>query len=306
MVTKSLLVLFAYYEQLLMNYSRHMKSIWEYILNSDPEIMRKMDRSSVQVLELLCPKISDSDARTVNQSLIGISLNEQQQALVKRRAFEIDTLIPSFRSSFEDLNYLELLVNALKKLHRPKKSEYSFYCSLQCINTNPQAADRAWRKLFLYSMRNHYRIHAPPVRDSSLKAGEPDDLNRRISEVNEAQLHHFARYAFYLGFRNIWKPSLPLPADEKGYDVRERRRPNLVTYEWEAGVKEERRSGPPRRRSHKECRAFLWIENMEAPNEGHSRGITHFFVRKEVYRAFFDPWKPPYGGKLASTRIVQH
>ena len=179
-----------------------------------------------------------------------------------------------------------------------------FLPQLKRIDTDTRSADRAWRELFLYSMRNFNRIHAPPVRDSSLKAGKPSDLNGLISEVNEAQLNYFARYAYRLGFRNIWQTPLPLPADETGYDVKERRHPHLVTYEWEAGVGKERRSGLLKRKSHKECRAFLWIESMEVPNEGHSRGITDFFVRKAVYRAFFYPWKPPPAGKPVSTGIV--
>ena len=89
-----------------------------------------MDYPSVQVLELTCPKMSDSNARMINQRSFGTFLNGRQQDSVKERVFEIDTFIPSFRSLFEDLNYLELLVKALKKLHRPKIGEYSFRRSL--------------------------------------------------------------------------------------------------------------------------------------------------------------------------------
>ena len=89
-----------------------------------------MDYPSVQVLELACPKMSENDARMINQRSFGTFLNGQQQDSVKERVFEIDTFILSFRSLFEDLNYLELLVNALKKLHRHKKEECSFCRSL--------------------------------------------------------------------------------------------------------------------------------------------------------------------------------
>lgn len=268
--------------------------------------MGKMDCPSVRVLELACPRMSESEAQTINKSSIGRSLNEQQRNSVKGRVLEIDTVIPTFGSFLEDLKYLELLVNALKKLHGPKKSESSFRRSLQCIHMDTQAAERALRELFLYSMRNYYRINAQPSRDSSLKVGEPSDFDGRISEVNEAQLNHFARYAYRLDFRNIWKTSLALIADEEGYDSKERRHPSFVVHKWEAGVRKEDRCGLPKGRSHKKCCAILWIENMEAPNDGQGRDITDFFIRKAVYRAFLDPWEPPSAGKLASSRIVSH
>ena len=93
----------------------------------------KMDHSSVQIFELSCPRISDANARSLQKSKIGRFLIEEQQELLKRRILEIDTLIPSFRSLFDDLNYLEVLGNTIKKLHRPKLQEDSLCDSLQNI-----------------------------------------------------------------------------------------------------------------------------------------------------------------------------
>ena len=141
-IRRELLILFAQFWQLCINYSQHIKSIWEHILNGDPETMSKVDYESVQALELACPKISDGDARMINRHApIGRLLDEQQQDVIKGRLFKIDTLIPTFRSLFEDLNYLELLVNALQKLRRPSKWEHSLRSSLACVNPD---AERAW------------------------------------------------------------------------------------------------------------------------------------------------------------------
>ena len=100
--------------------------MWEYILNDDPEVMASwMDHKSVQTGELLCPRASEDDGRVVKRSVIGKCLHKQQRRLLRRRLLQIDTLIPSFRSLFEDLNYLELLVKTLKRLRRPTASERS-------------------------------------------------------------------------------------------------------------------------------------------------------------------------------------
>ena len=45
--------------------------------------MNKMDFPSIQVLELACLKISESDARMINQRSFGTFLNGQQQDSVK-------------------------------------------------------------------------------------------------------------------------------------------------------------------------------------------------------------------------------
>ena len=136
-------------------------------------------------------------------------------------------------------------------------------------------------------MRNFYRIHAPPVRDSTLKAGKPRDLDGLISEANEAQLNYFARYAYRLGFRNIWQTLLPLPADETGYDVKERRHPNLVTYEWEAGVGKERGAGHPKGNLTKNAAHFsrlkIWkhrtkVMAEESPTSSSAKRYTERFL----------------------------
>lgn len=101
---------------MFVNYVRHIKAIWEHILDNDADMISKLDYYSVLSLELTCPRLSDSDAQALKNNHIGQSLTEQQQGILMTLVLEIDTLIPSFRSLFDDLNYLELLVNAIKKL----------------------------------------------------------------------------------------------------------------------------------------------------------------------------------------------
>lgn len=83
--------------------------------------MNRIDYGSLQTLELTYPKMSASDAQTISENPINRLLSKAEQDVVKRRALEIDTLTLIFRLLFKDLNYLEHLVNAIKKLSRPGK-----------------------------------------------------------------------------------------------------------------------------------------------------------------------------------------
>lgn len=236
-----------------------MKAIWEHILDNDADMISKLDYNSVLSLELTCPRLSDSDAQALKNNHIGQSLTEQQQGILMTRVLEIDTLIPSFRSLFDDLNYLELLVNAIKKLRRPRKDELSIRESLRHKSSNKTLQEIAWRKLFLYTIRNYYRIHGPSSTETCLKPSGPlIDLDGQVSSTNAAQLYHFSRYASRSAFTIMTRASLPYPGNERDYDARDRRCPNLSTYEGQAGVRKSRRSGPPRTGSHKTCRAFFW------------------------------------------------
>lgn len=123
-------VLSAHCRPLIVNYLRHIKSVWEYIFNGDLNLMKNLDHASLRILELICPKMSVGDAQKLNVNPIGRHLSKEQQNIVRARVLQIDTLIPTFRSLFSDLNYLEDLVNAIKQLHRPKIRETSLRHSL--------------------------------------------------------------------------------------------------------------------------------------------------------------------------------
>ncbi len=228
--------------------------------------MKRMDYDSVRVLELTCPKASASDAQMMNERFLGRLLSKEQQDNVKGRALKVDTLIPSFYSFFRDLNYLEFLVNAIKKLHRPGRQKCSLRQSLRCVHTNTKQADRAWRELFLYAMRNYY-INVQP-------------------KVEKAQLNHYAKYA-----------------RDRGFDVQEKCNQPLVTHGREVNIKKEMRSGLPKKKVHSEYCEFLSIKNMEATSEDCGEGIINFFVRKAVYRAFFAAWRPPCNDSPTSAGV---
>lgn len=253
-----------------------------------------MDFNSLKVLELTCPKISTVDAQQVKRDLTK-HLDRDLDEVVSR-VFQIDTLIPTFTSLFNDLNYLEDLVAAIKQLHRPKVGERSLRDSLQHTQKGGSEEDAAWKKLFLYVMRNYYQIPVQPSRRTLLKANTPMDLANRLSGRDYAQLNHFARHAFHLGFksceRRFQKPS-NVKETHWTCDVNLDRNPILTTQQVKSGVPKSRRSGKPPKDSHQEVSKFLSIENMEADSEALGVSITHFFVRKAVYRAFFNPWRPP-------------
>lgn len=61
-----------------------------------------------------------------------------------------------------------------------------------------------------------------------------------------------------------------------------------------------------RKLAYKECRGFLWIEHMEAPNEAFGKGITHFFIQKASCNAFFGSWKRPSAIRVEDEDVFRH
>ena len=212
--------------------------------------MSKTDHAFIKTVKLLCPRVSEDDGRMIKECEISKFLNERQRSLVKSRLLNLNTLIPSIHSLFEDLYYLELLVNALKMLHRLRAADPFCRVSFQFPAADARPSDKTWRELFLYAMRNHYRIHKSPGRD-----GGSGDLNL-APDINELQLNHFAAYAFRLGFKKLWRPSLPFLTHQTGYDVQDHHRPQLATNEWILNA-EEKRNEPPQKAFHEGCRRFL-------------------------------------------------
>ena len=118
------------------------------------------------------------------------------------RVSEVDTLIPTFTSLFNDLNYLEDLVNAIKQLHRPNVREKSLRDSLRHVRKGSSEEDAAWKNLFLYTMRNYHHIPVQSSRRTLLKANSPIGLANQLSGEDCAQFNYFAKYTFHLGFKN--------------------------------------------------------------------------------------------------------
>lgn len=256
--------------------------------------MNLMDSTSLKSLELTCPKVSTADAQQVRRDLTN-HLNGEVDEVVGRVS-EIDTLIPTFTSLFNDLNYLEDLVNTIKQLHRPNVREKSLRDSLRHIRKGSSEEDAAWKNLFLYTMRNYHHIPIQSSRKTLLKANSPIGLANQLSREDYAQFNHFARYAFHLGFKSCERRVQELSGakeTDRTCDVELDQSPILSTQQVQAGVPKHRRSGKPLKDSHQEVSKFLSIENMEANSEARGASITHFFVRKSVYRAFFKPWRPP-------------
>ena len=65
-------------DDLIVNYLQHIRAIWRYILDDDSHPIENMDYASVQILELTCPSMSESDAEMIRKSPICGSLSEQQ------------------------------------------------------------------------------------------------------------------------------------------------------------------------------------------------------------------------------------
>ncbi|KAJ2982773.1 hypothetical protein NQ176_g1164 [Zarea fungicola] len=205
----------------LLHYLKHVKDFWYFVFDDNESVMRKLDRASVQALQLKAPGACGKQARQLQArirsgDILGaFSEDERQKIFSNLQAATVDCSVPSLHSFFQDRKYLEDAAQCFKKLFNLGKKETiraaleNAYldedeCSTTClvqtscssfksiVTNRADQFDVAYRQLWLYA-RRHFedmpdeqrRIFAGP------KAGEADEM----------VLFDFALLAHKLGFR---------------------------------------------------------------------------------------------------------
>lgn len=249
--------------------------------------MSKVDRATVTALELKAPRASTMDAEALRTQVLGGGNLQRfhQRAGILGRLQLIDCLIPSLYTFFEDINYLQVLVDCLKRL-----------TSISLNNTISTALERAFskkgsstpnlthqcefgiRELYAYAMRHFL--------DMPREVNTKNALAKPTIRVDRMVLREFAEFASQLGFES--------PEITK---LREHSHPTAATQspsskhllvENGPGEPKKRRCGLPGRDAYAKDRTFLYLCNIHKKDEV-GEGITSFFVRRSVYFAFF--WK---------------
>ncbi|KAL1629899.1 hypothetical protein SLS56_005169 [Neofusicoccum ribis] len=115
----------------LLNYLSHISRVWKNILeasNVPPEVV---DRDTVEKLELLAPSASSRDRESIERMVasghvFGEVTDQTARTTLLSHIISIPGLIPSLRSFFENLKYLEPCSNILKKMIPPRERRTIF------------------------------------------------------------------------------------------------------------------------------------------------------------------------------------
>ena len=107
-------------KQEILHYLRHIKRVWSGLVQGNPNAMLKIDKATVEALQMRAPRASTTDAKMLRSQLragkIFRAFNDSEREDIWSRLQMIEGLIPSFYTLFRDVQYLEHCVNCVKRL----------------------------------------------------------------------------------------------------------------------------------------------------------------------------------------------
>ncbi|KAK8869113.1 hypothetical protein PGQ11_007691 [Apiospora arundinis] len=219
-----LLTLFSKCPEEINNYLDHIYHTWSRILHHDVTKLQKVDTATVRKLQLRCPKYSKADADLLRYEMESreafSKFDVRERGSIWGDLLEIDYLIPSFFTLFEDLKYLESCAESMRSIIEEPKQCFPIKASLRA--NFPQPSGRPWqceietgqgifalkeyppeqqfgfveKQLWLCCMRDYSRLPLPLQKKQGLlaKAGR--------EKAKEGTLLRFAKLAHRLGVRN--------------------------------------------------------------------------------------------------------
>jgi hypothetical protein len=82
--------------------------------------MSRIDQATVTTLERMAPQASTADAESLRSEVLGgkvfKAFNADERGEIWRRLERVDGFIPSLATFFEDVDYLGLLADCVKRL----------------------------------------------------------------------------------------------------------------------------------------------------------------------------------------------
>jgi len=294
--------------------------------------MRLVDEITVKCLELRAPGNSDEDARTVSArvddgSIFGAIINPSVRRSLLANILKQQQLIPSLHTFCEDTKYLEPCANAIKRLLGPglKGTVRSTMRTLFGQSLRGYADDcfeHRYRQLWAFAHR-----HFPELVNVAPRK-ELDRDKPTIKEPNPITWYRFAQLALDLGFlsdpllrlrskkkledslRDFMVPITEHILDRKlvGQLVRQLRR--TIVAKRDAGPGNEKplivddkidvdlrhRCGRPYEASQDEARRSLYTQWIYDNYSANGRYVTHHYVHRAIFRAFFGASSTPEVG----------
>ena len=267
--------------------------------------MSRIDQATVTTLERMAPQASTTDAESLRSEVLGgkvfKAFSADERGEIWRRLEKVDGFIPSLASFFEDVDYLVLLADCVKRLIGGKlEKAVSVHLELLFTGINLEDSrvkvqvgegsflwgrgtradqiDLGCRQIWAFAMRYYPDMPKDKVKKDRVKKAEP--------KADPAVLRRFGDLANALGFESprILK-LLQYPTAHPVSESISSDGPFLVT----SGPGEEkcRRRGVPFVSAYDAELEFLFINHLHNKNPVRGEGVTSFFVRKYIYLAFF-------------------
>ncbi|KAI9772442.1 MAG: hypothetical protein M1840_000645 [Geoglossum simile] len=207
----------------LLRYLEHILEVWSAILGEEKALMRITDRFTVEALELRAPKYSQGDlialeARFRNGELFPAVQAPQDWQSIWSNLRQVEGLIPSVYTFFEDAKYLKPCARIMKQLFgKTKLTVYQAMCRifLGCNQSDDEyilqgsekvfqsipgslkdQVEFGYRQVWLYSWRHFTElIEECPRKEDGQDTPAPQEPDRNA-------WYHFAALASKLGFQS--------------------------------------------------------------------------------------------------------
>ena len=282
--------------------------------------MGKIDQTTVNALELKAPRASTADAEFLRIRVRGgevfSAFDDCERDDIWSRLECVEGLIPSLATFFKDIGYLERLANCVKRLtgdnvqisHAFKqlfspvdqqdgrvritdgqaKIQVAENAFVYGQGTRGDQVDLGYRQIIAYAMRHFADMPKEPVKE--------DRVMQPAAMADRAVLRRFADLADQLGFTSPRIKHLQQYPAALAEQAPPSEHPPLITSGSGVGIAH--RCGTPLRPKFNEDRKFWFINHLHDEREQQGKGITNFFVRKQVYLAFFGwpTWRPTAQG----------
>ncbi|KAF5857599.1 hypothetical protein ETB97_005528 [Aspergillus alliaceus] len=209
----------------IIHYLKHIETFWGTLVNFDCVQMAKIDLQTVDTLQLRAPKASKVDETTVEGLILSGEVFPEFSRLERTAIWErlqhsqaCEGVIPSLFTFFQDISYLIVCADAVKRLvvlHKKHPTIQSAFvhsfrpdranegCLIQTSETNSRRQQGSsedqreigYRQVWMYAMRNYPEM-AKDVQSLKVKA------KPTRAKADERIVYDMAALARDLGFRS--------------------------------------------------------------------------------------------------------
>ena len=205
-----------------------MRQVWEFITSNDESVLPFLDESTVRSLQSLAPLACSNDKNLVitlvNTGQVFPNMPNSLRPKVLTQLLGVPGMIPTFKTFFEDLKYLEPVIIILRGIlplnHEDSvrktvtrchtgSSEHDGYCLVQFglnrerrVPNTPEFLIR-YRQLCLHSLRYFPSMtDISPLVDRRSKKDNIESGEKSNNSARKRAWYEFARLASNLGFES--------------------------------------------------------------------------------------------------------
>ena len=293
----------------IVRYLSSIKDAWVAIVGGSDDMLRSVDSQTVQALESTSPAFCLNDRRRLGKQMLAGTLfpkikDPDIRQGIWTRLCDVGSLIPSFRTFFNDMRYLTMVHDVIKTglligvFPTTRGSLFQSFinnpaCTRECAQlrkaylgcecrTCPHIPD-AYTQLWLFAMRNRRLLDSATFHQDQLVEA---DLDIDQTSCVQDWAYNFACFAAGLGFA-IPEKTRKVREGVGALDQGSEDGNNLGFVSEDKARAAVRHSGQPHPQEERALRHYLFMNKLRAPCQRVGDYITPLFVMRFFVVRFF-------------------